>query len=132
MYKESLDNAGDYVLETFGDAAHQVIVLDTAETPDSAVVTEGIEGSSLAFASNGGFNGVYFKPNAGLLKAGNTYIVSFDYVLTALGDTIYFQWYNNGAASFVQFGLANQIGAGVQQFECEILIYKCYNFIKIQ
>ena len=122
VYKESLDNAGDYVLETFGDSAHQVIVLDTAPAPDSNVVTEGIEGSSLAFASNGGFNGVYFKPNTGLLKAGNTYIVSFDYVLTALGDTIYFQWYNNGAASFVQFGLANQIGAGVQHFECEIVV----------
>ena len=122
VYKEALENAGDYVLETFGDAEHQVIVLDTAPAPDSAVVAEGIEGSSLSFVSNGGYAGVYFKPNAGLLKAGNTYIVSFDYVLTSLGDTIYFQWYNNGASNFVQFGLANQIGAGVQHFECEVVV----------
>ena len=121
VYKESLDNAGDYVLETFGDSANVVITLDNAGAPNSSVVAEGIEGSSYVLTSNGSYGGVYFKPNAGLLKAGNTYIVSFDYIVTEFADTLYFQWYNHGAPSFTQFGSPETIGT-VQHFEVELVV----------
>ena len=119
--KDSLDNVGDYVLETFGDSANVVITLDNAGAPNSSVVAEGIEGSSYALTSNGSYGGVYFKPNAGLLKAGNTYIVSFDYKVTEFADTLYFQWYNHGAASFTQFGSPETVGM-LQHFEYEIVV----------
>ena len=120
VYKTSLENVGDYVLETFGDPSHTVITLDMAPAPSSSVVSQGINGTSLSFVSNGSYAGVYLKPNSGLLKAGNLYKVSFDYVLSELGDTIYFQWYNKGVASFTQFGLSSEVGTEVHHFECEV------------
>ncbi len=119
--KDTLENVGDKVIVTFDDSENQLITLDTAPAPDSGVVTEGIEGSSLSVVSNGSFAGVFLNPKAGLLKSGHTYKVSFDYKVNDFSDTIYFQWYNNGAASFQQFGSPDTVGT-IQHFECEIVV----------
>ena len=119
--KDTLENVGDKVIVTFDDSENQLITLDTAPAPDSGIVIEGIEGSSLSFVSNGGYAGVYLNPKVGLLKSGYTYKVSFDYKVSNFADTIYFQWYNNGTPGYQQFGSPETVGT-VQHFECEIVV----------
>lgn len=113
---------GEYVLETFGDASNPVISLDTAPAPASKVVVEnGISGASFQLESEGSFGGAYLKPQSGLLVENATYKVSFDYEVLSFVDTIYFQYYNFGAATFTQFGSPDHLNE-VFHFEYEVTI----------
>jgi len=108
---------GDHVTETFGDFAHRLFTIDTAPTPNSKVDNvDAIDGYSLILNSNGSYSGLYLVPNGGLLSVGN-YKLTFDYRLSALVDTVYFQYYDHGAVGgFAQFGQQSEIGT-VQSFE---------------
>lgn len=106
---------GDTVLETFGDFANNLLTFDNAPAPSSNIgVTDAIDGYSLMLNTNGNYAGIYLVPKAGLLPVGS-YRITFDYVVHALVDTIYFQYYNNGVTGgFAQFGDASKLGQQLQ------------------
>ena len=104
-------------LETFGDFANKLLNVDFAPAPASRISNEGaIDGFSLILETNGSYSGIYMTPKSGLLPIGN-YKITFDYQVTSMVDTLYFQFYNNGAVGgFTQFGNPSIVDQ-VQTFE---------------
>lgn len=99
----SMSNAGDTMLETFGDPANEVFRLDAAPAPSSSVVSDGIEGSSVKIVSNGNYAGVFLVPFDKALVQAGTYTLEFDYLIEKFTDTMYLKFYWNGGLKDPEF-----------------------------
>jgi hypothetical protein len=112
---------GDYVLDTFGDVDNAPFTLDLVNTPNSEIVSESsLDSSSLYLEIPGNFTSVYLNENFAYTPNA-TYRITFDYYLTALGDTIYFQLTGSTGNLFSQFGLASELDS-VTSFTWEVTI----------
>ena len=109
-------------LETFGDFSNKHLNVDFAPAPASRISNEGaIDGFSLILETNGSYSGIYMTPKSGLLPVGN-YKITFEYKVTSMVDTLYFQFYNNGAVGgYTQFGNPSIVNQ-VQEFEFDFTL----------
>jgi hypothetical protein len=111
----------DFVLQSFGDPSNEPFTLDLVNTPNSEIVSESsLDGSSLYLEIPGNFTSVYLNENFAYTPNA-TYRITFDYYLTALGDTIYFQLTGSTGNLFSQFGLASELDS-VTSFTWEVTI----------
>jgi hypothetical protein len=122
---------GDYVFESFGDLANAPFTQDIAPTPNSMVIGESegsIDGMSLYVESPGSYTGIYLNETFNYTPLA-TYRITFDYKVTELTDTIYFQL-NGGAAGnlFKEFGLLEEVGE-VQTFTWDVTLADTNDYV---
>ncbi len=102
---------GDYVYESFGDSNDPVFTLDNAPAPNSTITD--IEGNNaLYFESDGNFSGIYLL-NTFSYTANAIYRITFDYKVTSIMDTVYFQLTGDGGNVFAQFGSPDTLNQSI-------------------
>jgi len=104
----------DYVFEAFqASSSGSVFGLDKAGASTLEIIDDGILGKTLHFESNGSYAGSYLNNPSFIYEAGAKYLVEFDYRLSNLGDTMYFQFTSGDSSKnvFHQFGASGEIGS---------------------
>jgi hypothetical protein len=118
----------DVVVETFGDPLHPVFNIDLAPTPQSSVVIDSpLDGSALYIETPGSYTTIYLNENFSYTALA-TYVIAFDYYVTAFNDTIYFQLTGGDGNLFIQFGSPSDIDS-IQHFEWTVTLGNSADYI---
>lgn len=111
------------------DEGDRLFNLDTIETPNSEIINDGIDGKSLYFESEGSYATLFMLPNFNF-EENETYVITFEYKLLTLVDTVYFQLNGNNGSDiqFKEFGNPEEINE-IKTFTWEVTLDNYANYL---